>query len=298
MDRLDQIEVFVAVAEQGSFVGAARRLGRSPTAITRSVSVLEDRLGVRLLNRTTRAVSVTDAGERYLQQSRRLLSDFSELENEIQGDVDIARGALTITAPVVFGRLHVLPIVSQFLERHPKLTVNLLLLDRVVSYVDEGVDVGFRIGDLPDSSLVATRVGSVRRVLVASPDYLARHGAPVCLDDLVAHSSIVMTGSSLTAATWNFGSGAGARTIDVRPRLTVNSIDATVEAVRAGLGIARLMSYQTAKSQRNGEVVELFKELEPTPLPIHILRPAGRHMALKIRLFIDMASTTLRASLF
>ena len=177
MDRLDSILIFVTVAERGGFSAAARKLGRSPAAVSRAVAALEDALGQRLINRTTRALSLTEAGERLLERGRRLLADYQEIAEPLDGAA-AAKGVLTVTAPVMFGRLHIMPIVRKFLADHPGVDINLLLLDRIAPLVDEGIDVALRIGELPDSSLLALRVGAVRRVLVASPAYLAAHGGP------------------------------------------------------------------------------------------------------------------------
>ncbi|WP_374546999.1 LysR family transcriptional regulator, partial [Rhodoblastus sp.] len=189
MDRLDAIALFAAVAECGGFVAAARKLGRSPAAVSRAIMALEEQLGQRLFNRTTRALSLTEAGEKLLERGRRLLADYDDIADAVQGG-DAPRGVLTLTAPVMFGRLHIMPIVRDFLRDFPGIDVNLLLFDRVVPLVDEGVDLGLRIGRLPDSSLIASRVGAVRRVLVAAPDYLARAGLPRNPDELADHAFI------------------------------------------------------------------------------------------------------------
>jgi DNA-binding transcriptional LysR family regulator len=289
MDRLDLIAIFLAVAEQGSFIGAARKLARSPAAISRAVAALERRLGVQLLNRTTRAVALTDAGERYFQQAKKVLSEFDELEETIQGERVAPSGLLTISAPVVFGRLHVLPIVTSFLAEHPAVDVDLSLLDRVVSYVDEGIDLGVRIGELPDSSLRATRVGAVRRVFCASPDYLARSGEPKSLEDLERHAVVVATGSSVPQLEW--WSKRGLRRT---PKLFVNSVDAAIDAACAGLGVARFLSYQIAAAERQGLLTRILPDCASAPVPIHIVRSAGRHLPLKAALFIEKATKELR----
>ncbi|KAF2988968.1 LysR family transcriptional regulator (plasmid) [Methylocystis sp. MJC1] len=290
MDRLDLITTFVAVAELGSFVGAARKLARSPAAISRAVATLEERYGLQLLNRTTRAVALTDAGERYLQQARRFLAEHDELERAIQGERAVARGLLTIAAPVVFGRLHVLPIVTSFLAEHPLVEVELMLLDRVVSYVDEGVDLGVRIGELPDSSLKATRVGAVRRVVCASPDYLARNGEPKSLVDLTQHAIIIATGSSVQPTEWLTEDGGVRRP----PKLSVNSVDAAIAAACAGVGVTRLLSYQIETAEKQGRLKRILLENISAPVPIHIVRPAGRQSSLKTMLFIEKAAGELR----
>ncbi len=291
MDRLDLIAAFVAVAEKNSFAGAARKLGRSPAAMTRAIAALEERYAVQLLHRTTRAVALTDAGERYFQQAKRFLSEYDELEEAIQGERVAPKGALMVAAPVVFGRLHVLPIVASFLAEHPAVEVDLVLLDRVVSYVDEGIDLGVRIGELPDSSLKATRVGSVRRVFCASPEYLARNGEPKSLDDLDRHAIVVSTGSSVQQTEWLLGRGGARGT----PKLCVSSVDAAIAAACAGVGVARFLSYQIEAAEKQGLLTRILLDDMSPPIPIHIVRPAGRHSSLKSALFIEKATRELRA---
>lgn len=291
MDRLDLIAAFVAVAEDGSFIGAARKLGRSPASISRAVAALEEQYAVQLLTRTTRAVALTDAGERYFDQAKRFLSEYDQLEEAIQGERATPKGVLTIAAPVVFGRLHVLPIVTSFLAEHPLVEVDLMLFDRVASYVDEGVDLGVRIGALPDSSFKATRVGALRRVYCASPDYLERNGEPESLADLDRHAIIIVTGSSVPQGEWLSGRGGQRRT----SRLTVNSVDAAIDAACAGVGVARLLSYQIEAAENRGLLKHILCEHASAPIPIHIVRPAGRHPALATALFIEKATEELRA---
>lgn len=226
MDRFDLWTVFLAVADKGSFVGAARHLNRSPAAITRAVAALEDHLAVRLLTRTTRSVALTEAGERYLEMCRRLLADIRETEAELAGEGGELHGNLAITAPVVFGRLHLLPLVDDFMAAHPRLTVSLALLDRQVSLVEEGLDIALRIGHLRDASLRAVRVGGVRRVVCATPDYLARHGTPRTPHDLVGHRVIAFTGVQRQPERWPFVFPEGEASVAVMPRLLVNSVEA------------------------------------------------------------------------
>jgi DNA-binding transcriptional LysR family regulator len=292
MDRLDALAVFVAVVECSGFVGAARKLGRSPAAVTRAVAALEDGLGQRLFNRTTRALSLTEAGEKLLERGRRLLADYDEMADALQGG-DAPRGVLTLTAPVMFGRLHIMPIVRDFLHSYPGIDVTLLLFDRVVSLVDEGVDLGLRIGHLPDSSLIASRVGAVRRVLVASPDYLARAGAPSTPDDLANHAFISTFGIAASPSHWSLGADED-KTVRFRPRLTVNSVDAALDAAMSGLGIVRLFSYQAAEAAAQGRLVRILPDFEPPAVPIHLVRPPGRAPR-KVVLFIDAATAALRA---
>jgi len=295
MDRLDALTTFVAVAEQGSFIGAARRLGRSPAAVTRAVAALEDRLGVRLLNRTTRAMALTDEGARYLDSARRLLAEFEELEAGAAGEGALPRGTLAVTAPVLFGRLHVLPVALAFLKDHPVVDLRLLLVDRVVSLVDEGLDVGVRLGQLPDSSLRAIAAGSIGRAVYASPDYLARQGAPAAPQDLGGHACIGFADGATSLQRWSFGRDDAAHTVGVRPRLAVNTAEAAVDAAVAGLGVARVMTYQAAAMEEAGQLVRILREHEPPSVPIQLVHPAGRHLPAKVRLFVDRAVAALRA---
>ena len=294
MDRLDAVTIFVAVAEQGSFAEAARHLSRSPASVTRAVAALEERLRVRLLNRTTRSVSLTDAGLRYLESCRRLLGAYDELEALNVGEQVEPRGTINVTAPAMFGRLHVLPVVRSFLDRHPKVAIRLLLLDRVVSLVDEGLDLGVRLGPLPDSSLRAVQVGEVSRAVYASPEYIARHGVPRAPHDLGNHSVIACTTVTPIAERWTFHGPRGVSTVAVKPRLIVNSTDAAVDAALDGLGLTCIMSYQADPHAAAGRLQAVLVEHQPSPSPIHIVHPAGRHLPAKVRLFLDHAAEGLR----
>lgn len=295
MDRFDLWTVFLAVADKGSFVGAARHLNRSPAAITRAVAALEDHLAVRLLTRTTRSVALTEAGERYLEMCRRLLADIRETEAELAGEGGELHGNLAITAPVVFGRLHLLPLVDDFMAAHPRLTVSLELLDRQVSLVEEGLDIALRIGHLRDASLRAVRVGGVRRVVCATPDYLARHGTPRTPHDLVGHRVIAFTGVQRQPERWPFVFPEGEASVAVMPRLLVNSVEAALDAVVRGGGISRVLSYQIAALEQAGRVVRLLQPWEPPALPVHLVYPTGRHLPRKVRVFIDTVAPILRA---
>src|SRR4029077_6045545 len=230
MDRLDELAIFVAVAERGSFVAAARHLGRSPAAVTRAVAALEDRLATRLFNRTTRAVALTDAGGRYLDLCRRALAEFEELELSAASERSEPRGLLTVTAPEMFGRLHILPIAQDFMRDHQAVRVSLLLLNRIVSFVDEGVDLGLRIAQLQDSSLRAIQVGWVRRVVVASPAYLAARGEPRAPADLPAHNITGVSGIRPAHDRWSFGAGRSETTVVLEPRLTLSAVQAALDA--------------------------------------------------------------------
>ena len=285
--------VFVAVAEGSGFNTAARRLGLSPAAVTRAVAAVEARLGARLLERTTRSVRPTEAGARFLEHARRLLAEIDAAERDAAGLNEVPRGELALTAPVVFGRLHVLPVVLDFLDRWPEVTARLALLDRTVSLVEEGFDVAVRIGRLPDSSLMATRVGVIRRIVCASPIYLAAHGTPATPADLKSHRCVAFTGTTPTPE-WGFAAGTSVR---VRPSLAVDNAEAAVDAARAGIGITCVLEYQAAADLRAGRLVALLRGLEPEPRPVHLLHPGGRLPPAKVRAFLDAAVPQLREAL-
>lgn len=291
MDRLHLMTVFVAVAEEESFAAGARRLGMSPPAVTRAISALEDRLGVKLLNRTTRYVRVTDAGSRYLDDCRRIIQETDEADEVAAGINAEPRGHLAVTAPVMFGRLFVIPGIVDYLERYPDMEVSAVFLDRVVNLLDEGFDVGIRIGDLPDSTMRAIRVGYVRRVLCVSPTYVSKYGLPLTPADLRQHRIVAASGVS-PVADWKFASDI---TVRVKPRLKVNSNDAAIEAILEGLGISRLLSYQAASHVNSGQLQTVLGEFEPKALPIHVIHREGRHASAKVRSFVDLIVSRLRA---
>src|SRR5262249_20241317 len=293
MDRAEAIAVFVEVAERRSFVAAARRLRRSPAAITRIIGDLEARLGVRLLNRTTRAVSLTEAGDRLLAGARRVLADLEEIERAAAGAGTAPRGGLRLTAPILFGRLHVLPVVTEFLARFRDVSVALNLLDRPVDLVDEGFDIAVRIGTLAESSVVATRVGAVRRIVVASPDYVAGHGTPRAPADLEPHAVVAFSGLG-GVEHWIFRNEAGEGSVAIRPRLVVTTADAALDAVRAGFGITRVLSYQAADDIARGSLLRLLSAYEGEDLPIPLLSRGGGPPPPKLRAFVDFARPRLR----
>ncbi|UUA70917.1 LysR family transcriptional regulator [Cellvibrio sp. QJXJ] len=295
MDRLTEMQIYVAVAECEGFAAAARRLGISPPVVTRAVADLEARLGVRLLNRTTRYVRATDAGQRYLDDARRVIAAADEADEAAIGVNSEPRGHLTVTAPVLFGRIYVMPAIVDYLQRYPAAEVSALFVDRVVNLLEEGVDVALRIGELGDSSFNALRVGRVRRVLCASPDYLARQGVPENPDALTGHSIIVAT--SLGASVeLRFMQDKTPWVVRIKPRLSVSSNDSAIEAAVRGLGIARLMSYQVAPEIDSGKLKILLSEYETAPVPIHIVHREGRYTSTKIRSFIDLMAEQLRAN--
>ena len=294
MDRLHLMTVFVAVAEEEGFAAGARRLHMSPPAVTRAVAALEARLGVKLLNRTTRYVRTTEAGQRYLEDARRILAAVDAADEAAAGINAEPRGHLAVTAPVLFGRMFVMPGIVDYLERYPGTEVSAVFLDRIVNLLEEGLDVGVRIGELPDSSMRALRVGSVRLVLCASPHYLQHHGLPRTLQDLTEHSTIASSAGS-NAFGWRFETTSGSRTLRIQPRLSVTTNDAAIEAAVRGFGITRLLSYQVAPQIATGELQIILKEYEPAPRPIHIVHREGRYASAKVRAFVDLIAARLRA---
>jgi len=294
MDKLHAMEVFVAVAEEQGFNGAARRLRLSAPSVTRAVAALEKHLGVRLFNRTTRRVRTTDAGERYLVDAKRLLAGIQVAEESALGVNANPRGLLTVTAPVLFGRMFVTSTIAQYLGTYPETTVNALFLDRVVSMMEEGVDVGIRIGPLPDSSLRAKRVGAVRHVICASPAYLQPAGTPQTPSDLGKHQLISSSSGSFTHE-WHF---ANTNPIRLTPRLVTSTNDAAIEAAVLDSGIVRCLSYQVEQHITSGALVRLLPSYEPEELPVHILhREGGQFETPKVRAFISMLETNLKNAL-
>jgi DNA-binding transcriptional LysR family regulator len=294
MDRMHLMTVFVAVGEEQSFAAAARKLSLSPAAITRAIVGLETMLGVKLLQRTTRSVRLTEAGQRYLDDVRNIMARIVEADEAASGINAAPQGHLAVTAPVLFGKMFVMPAVVDYLVRHPAVEVSAYFLDRSVNLVEEGMDVAVRIGHLPDSSLKALRVGQVRRVLCASPAYLARHGVPQHPADLLKHTIIAASGIS-PRVDWKFGNDDDPTVVRMQPRLTVTSNDAAIEAIRRGLGIGRLLSYQVAQEVAAGEISIVLAEYEEAPWPIHILHRESKYGSAKVRNFIDMLAERLRS---
>jgi DNA-binding transcriptional LysR family regulator len=294
MDRLLLMTVFVAVAEEEGFASAARRLSMSPPAVTRAVAALEAHLGVKLLNRTTRYVRVTEAGQRYLEDSRRVIAAANEADEAAAGINAAPRGQLVVTAPVLFGRMYVMPGIVEYLQRFPDTEVSALFLDRVVNLLEEGVDVGIRIGDLPDSSFKALRVGQVRRLICAAPAYLAAQGRPTTPAELAGHQ-IISASSVSPAVEWRFQHKGEVQAVKVKPRLTVSSNDAAIAAAVRGAGITRLLSYQVAPQLAAGELELLLPDYESAPMPIHVIHREGRQASTKIRAFVDLIAERLRA---
>jgi len=293
MDQLDAMRVFVAVAEAESFAAASRRMRLSSAAASRAVAQLEDRLGLSLLARTTRRVRLTERGAVYLETCRRVLADLETGERLTRGEDADPRGTLTVSAPILFGRLHVLPVVEALIRRHPRLDVRLMLSDRQVSLVEEGVDVAVRIGELADSALVARKVGAVQRVLVASPAYLAARGAPTTPADLERHDIIAFEGVDATPD-WRFG-GAAPTTVRPHPRLSVNGAEAAIAAVESGLGVTRALSYQVRAGLAAGRLRLVLHNFAPPPIPVSLAHPPARRASPNVSAFIAAASQTLAA---
>lgn len=294
MDRLQAMTVFVTVVDAGGFASAARKLDLSPPVVTRAVAELEERLGLRLLTRTTRVVRVTEAGARFAEDCRRILAEIDAAEEAASGTHAAARGTLVLTAPVLFGHLYVMPVLVDYLTRCPEVDAQCLFVDRVVNLDEEGVDVAVRIGELPDSSLQAIKVGRVRQVLVASPAYLQQHGTPAHPADLAQHV-LVARGGAPAEVDWQFDDAGKPLHQRLRARIRTSSNDSAIAAAVAGFGITRLLSYQVADALRLGQLQVVLEGFEKPALPIHVVHREGRRATQKVRGFIDLAVEALRA---
>ena len=296
MDRFDAMSILLMVVEAGSLSGAGARLGVPLSTVSRKVSDLEAHLGARLLVRSSRGVGLTEAGKAYVAASRRILEDLAEAERAAAGEYSLVKGELVMTAPIVFGRLHILPVVTAFLAAYPQTNIRLVLADRLVHLVDDHVDLALRIGTLADSSMVAVKVGTIRQVVCASPAFLEARGRPVTPADLAGHD--VVTFSSLSSAeAWTFGSGPSARPVPVRSRLVVNTAEAAIDAAIAGVGLTRVLSYQIADALRAKQLVIVLEDAEPEPVPVNLVYPGQAMLPRKLRAFLDFAAPLLRAGL-
>ncbi|UGV27886.1 LysR family transcriptional regulator [Rhodopseudomonas boonkerdii] len=291
MDRIEAMTAFVAVADLQGFAPAARRLGISASAVTRLVAALEERLGARLLQRTTRSVTLTDVGARYLERARRIIADIEEADGAAQAEQVQPGGRLTVTAPVGFGRLHVTPLMSAYLQRYPDVSGELRLNDRMVNLVEEGVDVAVRIGHLSDSSLVARQVGDLRRIVVASPDYLKRRGEPKEPEAIAGHDTIQF-GAAVASPEWRFVRDGDDLRIPHAPRFTCNVADAAIWHAAQGGGLTRVLAYQAAEALAAGKLKIVLAAFEQPAIPIHIVYPTSRLLSAKVRAFIDLAVET------
>lgn len=288
------MSVLLAVVDAGSLSAASRRLGAPLATVSRKVLELEAHLETRLLIRSSRRVTLTDAGQSYVAACRRILDDVGEAERAAAGEYSAPTGDLLITAPIVFGRLHVLPIVADFLMAYPEIGVRLMLADRVVNLMEEQIDIALRIGELPDSSLVATRVGAIRRVVCASPGYLAARGTPKRPHELPAHDCITFEGL-MSPLEWTFRIDKTDKPVAIRSRLVVNTAEAAIDAAIAGLGVTRVLSYQVEAARRTGQLALMLEAFEPPPSPVNLVHAGQGLLPLKTRAFLDFAAQRLRA---
>jgi DNA-binding transcriptional LysR family regulator len=295
MDRIDAMKVFVVALDEGSLAGAGRRLGRSPAAVSRAIAFLEAHVGAELLHRTTRSIRLSEAGERYAAACRRVLAELDEADNVAGGERAAPRGTLTLSAPVISGEMVLRPILDAFLDAYPTVSARLMLVDRAVNLIDEGVDAALRIGELADSSMVATRIGEVRRVVVAAPRYLKQNPRIEEPGDLAKHQIITM---AHLPNSWTFPPLAGSsvpRSVQVTPRLVTNSIRGAVASAAGGRGVALFFSYQVSEQVQNGELEIVLAGDEPAALPVHVITPQGRLSVPKVRAFLDFAVPRLRS---
>jgi DNA-binding transcriptional LysR family regulator len=288
MDRIDAMQAFVSVADLRGFAPAARKLGLSPSGVTRLIAALEERLGARLLQRTTRSVTLTDAGTRYLERARRILADVEEAEAAAEGEQTRPSGRLVISAPVGFGRLHVSPIMSAYLKRYREVSGELRLSDRMVNLVEDGVDLAVRIGHLPDSSLVARLVGEMPRIVVASHACLKARGEPKTPEAIAAHDTIQFG----VTPEWRFAKDGRELRVTTTPRFVTNSADAAIQYAEAGGGLAYVMAYQAADAIKGGRLKIVLAKFQPPALPIHIVYPTSRLLSAKVRAFVDLVIET------
>ena len=296
MDRLDAMTVFLAAVETGSLSAAGRKLGMPLPTVSRKLSDLETHLHARLFNRSTRKLTLTDAGSDYVAACKRILEDVVEAERSVSGEYSEPRGELVIAAPLVFGRLHVLPVTADFLKVHPQVDVRLSLSDRVVNLMDDHVDLAVRIGELPDSRLTAMRIGTVHRVICGSPAYFAERGMPEVPDALSAHACISFDALS-AADSWRFTRDGIESAVPVRSRLIVNTAEAAIDAAIAGVGLTRVISYQVADALHAGSLQLALRDYETDLAPVSMLFDGRRRLALKLRAFLDFATPRLRERL-
>lgn len=294
MDKIRSIQVFIAVADCHGFASAARRLNMSPPAVTRSISMLEDHLGARLFIRTTRSVRLTDVGKRFLEDSRRILLELDEAEQAAVGSHVEPRGELNITASALLGRMFITPILGEFLHSYPKVNARTLYVDRVVNLIDEGLDVGIRIGDLPDSSLTAVSCGSVRQVVFGAPKYIEKHGQPQHPEDLVNHA-LIQSLAVTPSREWAFQIGGSRTSVHIKPRVQMNTNDAAIEMALGGWGLSRVISYQISPFIEEGRLQTVLDTFELPPMPIHVVHQEGRMVSGKVRAFVDFMVERLRA---
>jgi len=296
MDRLEAMSILLTVVDAGSLSAGSRRLGMPLATVSRRVSDLEAHLGTRLLNRSTRRLILTDAGQSYVAACRRILEDVEETERAVSGEYRAPKGNLVVTAPVVFGRRHVLPIVAAFLKAYPEINIRLILADRVFNLREEPVDIAVRIGVLPDSSLVARRIGEVRRVVCGSPSYFAERGVPKAPEHLRSHDCITFEGLA-SPTTWTFLKDRSELSVAIYSRLSVNTAEAAIDATIAGLGLTRILSYQITDALKSGKLALALEAFELPPWPVSLVYPGQKLLPLKARTFLDFATPRLKARL-
>jgi DNA-binding transcriptional LysR family regulator len=296
MDRIDAMKVFVAALDEGSLAGASRKTGRSAAAVSRAIAFLEAHVGVPLLHRTTRSIKLSEAGERYATACRKVLMDLEEADRTAAGERSVPRGTLTITSTVFAGLEILRPIVDAFMDEYPTVAVRMQMLERPVNLIDEGLDLALRITHLADSSLVAHRIGEVRRVVVASPRYLATHPRIEEPADLAKHAIITLAHMGMDS--WTFPPLEGTsvpRSVSIAPRLVINSVRGAISSAAEGHGVTRLLGYHVAPEIRAGALRILLADAEPVPIPVHLVSPYGRLAVPKVRAFVDFALPRLRA---
>lgn len=293
MDRLEAMTLLLAAVEHGSLSKASRELRLPLASVSRKVAALESHLKATLLIRSTQGLELTPTGRSYVAAAKAILEQLSEVERTAAGEYTEPKGDLAVTAPILLGRLHVLPVVTQFLATFPEITVSLMLTDRVARFPDDQIDAAVRVGTPPDSSLIGTRLGEVRRVMCASPDYLASNGVPETPDDLVRHEVISFENVALPT-TWTFESGGIEKRVTFHSRLSVDTIDAAIDAGLAGTGLIRALSYQVAEHVRAGRMQVVLESFESAPLPVHLIYARQNRLPLKLRVFIDSVVPRLR----
>jgi DNA-binding transcriptional LysR family regulator len=295
MDRLDAMKVLVVAVDEGSLAAAARKLGRSPAAVSRAIAFLEERAGIKLLHRTTRSLKLSEEGERYVASYRRVLTELEEADDIAAGGRSLPRGTLALTAGTFTGEMLLLPIVEAFMDAYPTVSVRLMFHDRQVNLIEEGIDLALRVGELADSSMIATRIGKARRVVIAAPSYLKSHPPIAEPADLVRHQMIAM---EHIRSSWTFSPASGSsgpRTVQFAPRLVCNSERAVMASALAGRGLARVLSSHVAEYVLRGELEIVLAGWEPPPLPVHLLSPHGRLAVPRVRVFVDFAAPRLKS---
>ena len=296
MDRLEAMTLLVAVAEAGSISAASRKLRAPVATVSRKISELEKHLNARLLMRSTRNVALTEAGQSFVAASRRILADLDSAERDAGSATKTLRGELVVSAPIALGRIYLLPVVTDFLKDHPNIDVRMMLADRRLNMIEEHIDIGLRVGELDDFSLVAKKVGAVRRVVCASPSYLARRGTPKTPEDLKDHDCITFE-NTLSAQSWTFKIGKTEKSFPIHSRLVVSTAEAATDAAVSGLGLTRMLDYQIDRHRRAGSLKLVLESFRSPPKPVHLIYEAGRHLPLKIRTFLDFAAPRLKKAM-